>query len=217
MFVHIVQCVICFFFVLDVLWCDKSDEISFQVVQKFLGSSEGEKKSLLRMKFQRDSSAILSTYDIIQELTTTLSKMDKLQNEAYFAHLERILGIETKKWNSLVAERRTNEAVFGQLFASLYGTCTIHSENMWFVWDSSNAQPVCVGCNWEELKRLREDHRQATYLWIRSPSCTFQNYVEHFVEINVLFFNKFENTFPFSYWNNHRFFKNCFQTSLVID
>jgi hypothetical protein len=138
---------------------DKYDEVAFQCVKKFMNFSEEAKIDFLRMKFQRDSGAIHSTYSSIVELRKSLEEIDKLADASHFAHVERILGIETEKWNQLVAERRENERIFGALFSGLYGVCESHNANMWFVWDSPNAKPVCVGCDREKLELHWEKQR----------------------------------------------------------
>ncbi len=132
----------------------KDNEDAFHAVLSYVQSSDNKKTAFLQSKFQRDSSTIQSTYMSLQDLAKKLNAMETTTKPDHVAHMKGIHKIYYDQWQDLVAQRRQNEVAFGTLFTNIYGVCKTHTDNMWFVWDTPNAPPVCVECDYERLEIL---------------------------------------------------------------
>ncbi len=128
----------------------KDEEVTFQLIQKYMEFPQDAKKTFLKMKMQRDSGDIHSTYGFIQDLIKKQKEyVDDTKDTKELAHkanLERILTLYHTRWIELVQERRKNEALFGSLWTDQYGSCNKHVDNMFFYWDDGIETMRCVGC-----------------------------------------------------------------------
>lgn len=113
----------------------------FRIVKYYLQSSLEIKIEFLKSKIQRDSYTIKVAYSRIQDIPRMIAEGKNNLDD----HINKI---NIENWDKLVAERRVNELLFGEIWTNLHPKCESHPENM-FVYLETTAELKCVGCEYQ--------------------------------------------------------------------
>jgi hypothetical protein len=172
------------------------EEAVFRAIKLYLSSSCKDKREFILDKIRRDSIKIQSTYYSLQDILPKLEQQKLIvehphleqkrthvnpafSEKDHLQHLVRISDIYKQQWQDLVDERRANETTFGDLWKQVCPyVCGVHSESMYFFWDTPNTTLTCVGCDrvqmeatWAAQEAERDGERIA---WLASQSGSLQ-------------------------------------------